>query len=53
MDKYLTVKKSARSLSGEEKQDKQRSESRYHPYGASRLNERKPGDWAEKRRMEK
>lgn len=53
MDKYVTViKKRARSQD-EEKQDKQRSEGRYHPYGKGKPFERQPGDWMEKRRLEK
>ena len=54
MDKYFTVvKKSTKSVCGEDKQEKQRDDVRYHPYGVGKSSDRKPGDWKEKRRMEK
>ena len=56
MDRYVTVtKKSARGSNSGEKQDKERSDlgARYHPYASRGPNERQPGDWAEKRRIDK
>lgn len=55
MDKYVTVsKRSARSQDGgKQETSKQRPETRYQPYGAKGRFERQPGDWKEKRRMEK
>ena len=56
MDRYVTVtKKSARGSSSGEKQDKERSDlgARFHPYAPSKQFERQPGDWAEKRRIDK
>ena len=55
MDKYVTVyKKSAKNEEGgKQETGKQRPETRYHPYGAKGTFERQPGDWKEKRRMER